>query len=95
MGDRVPTRFVRNLQASFCDFVGGLNQGAPVAVACHSDVDGLAAGAILTRTPQRLGCTVVTEVTSKGENGRSTSLRERLARQRPQAPPTSLYRLRR
>lgn len=73
------TALIENSQARFRAFARQLTTEQPVAVLCHSDVDGLAAGAILARTLQRLGHTVVTEVTGKGENAWSTTVRERLA----------------
>ncbi len=72
-------------QACFGAFVRQLNLNQPVVVLCHSDADGLAAGAILARTLQRLGHVVCTDVTGKGENAWSGSVRERLVQRQAQA----------
>lgn len=77
--------FVEQLQHQFQAFAGRLSRGPTIAVLCHSDVDGIAAGAILTRALQQIGHTVAVEVTRKGEHAWSSSVRDRLAQSRPQA----------
>ena len=77
--------FVEESQTRFRTFIEQQELGRPIGVLCHSDVDGLAAGAILTRTLQRVGHVVVVDVTRKGEHAWSVSVRERLARTEPQA----------
>lgn len=72
-------------QAQFQHFLAQLTVGQPVGVLCHSDVDGLAAGAILARTLRQLGHTPLVEVTGKAESAWSAAVRERLLRQKPQA----------
>jgi single-stranded-DNA-specific exonuclease len=69
----------------FQHFLDRLRPGRPVAVLCHSDADGLAAGAILTRTLRQLGHAVAADVTRKGENAWMPSVAERLAAHEPQA----------
>ncbi|HEY0735537.1 MAG TPA: DHH family phosphoesterase [Herpetosiphonaceae bacterium] len=76
---------VEQLQQQFQAFVGRLSRGPAIAVLCHSDADGIAAGAILTRALQQIDHTVAVEVTRKGENAWSPSVRERLAESNPQA----------
>lgn len=77
--------FIDDVKESFRRFVASLSVGPPIAVLCHSDADGLPAGAILARTLERHGHTVVTEVTGKGEHAWSETVRQRLARIAPQA----------
>lgn len=79
------TAFVQDSQRQFQQFVAPLAVGPPLGVLCHSDVDGLAAGAILARALERLGHSVVVEVTGKGEQAWSAAVRERLGRQPLQA----------
>jgi single-stranded-DNA-specific exonuclease len=62
----------------FAAFVDPLPRDTPIAVLCHNDGDGLAAGAILTHTPRRRDRVVVTLTTGKGENAWSAGVRERL-----------------
>lgn len=72
-------------QAQFQHFLAQLPAGQLVGVLCHSDVDGLAAGAILARTLAQLGHTPVVEVTGKAESAWSAPVRERLLRRNLQA----------
>ncbi|HEX6290344.1 MAG TPA: DHH family phosphoesterase [Herpetosiphonaceae bacterium] len=76
---------IDDLQQQFRAFVGRLVHGPTIAVLCHSDADGIAAGAILVRALRQLGHTVAVEVTRKGEHGWSASVRDRLDRVKPQA----------
>ena len=69
----------------FRRFAAGLVPGRPVAVLCHSDADGLAAGAILARALRRAGHAVAVEVTGKGEDAWRSAVADRLARHAPQA----------
>lgn len=68
--------------AAFRPFADALPTG-PVAVLCHSDGDGLAAGAILVHALRRAGRTVAVEVTAKGGGAWTDDSRERLARHSP------------
>lgn len=77
--------FLRDLAAPFAGFVGGLTPGRPVAVLCHSDCDGIGAGAILVRALEPLGHTVAVEVTGKGGSASAPGIAPRLARHDPQA----------
>lgn len=81
----VQESYVQEINARFQAFVERLDTHQSIVVLCHSDVDGLAAGAILTRALQRAGHTIHVEVTGKGENAWSASVRERLKRYDPQA----------
>jgi len=55
--------------ATFQKFMEGLDPKAPTTVLCHSDADGVAAGAIMYRALERLGFERLTVlVTGKGEN---------------------------
>jgi single-stranded-DNA-specific exonuclease len=75
----VDSAFIQATQTQFRTFVAALDRTRPVAVLCHSDVDGIAAGAILARSLERVGLRVVTDVTGKSENAWSESVRQRLA----------------
>lgn len=77
--------FVHHAQAQFKAFVDQIEPEQRVAVLCHSDADGLAAGAILVRSLQRIGFSVIAEVTGKGENAWSPSIAERLRGYEPRA----------
>ncbi len=77
--------FIHELQARFREFLDRLSHGPTVAVVCHSDVDGIAAGAILTRALRQLGHTVATDVTGKGEHAWSSGVHDRLLPREPQA----------
>ena len=57
--------------------------GDALSVLCHSDADGIAAGAILTRSLRRAGCDCACDVTRKGEDAWSPAVRERLQALRP------------
>ncbi len=71
---------------AFNTFLRGLNPTAPMTVLCHSDADGVAAGAILYRTLQRLRFSNLTIlVTGKGANAFSPSTRQRVATAHPVA----------
>jgi single-stranded-DNA-specific exonuclease len=73
------------LAARFRRFLDRLTPGRPVAVLCHNDADGLAAGALLTRGLGQLGHAVAIEITRKGENAGAPGVRPRLAGHDPQA----------
>jgi single-stranded-DNA-specific exonuclease len=81
----VQAAFIEHVEQRFQAFVGRLNPGPTIAVLCHSDADGIAAGAILARSLQRIGHHVVVEVTGKGEHAWSSSIRDRLLAAEPQA----------
>jgi single-stranded-DNA-specific exonuclease len=67
-------------------FLGGIAPSARVAVFCHFDADGLAAGALFGRALARMGFGHVRVVHSdRGENAFSAGARERLAATRPDA----------
>lgn len=67
-------------------FLRALAPSARVAVFCHFDADGLAAGALFGRGLARMGFTDVQVVHSdRGENAFSAGARERLAALRPDA----------
>lgn len=72
-------------QQQFSQFLAQCGRDRPIGVLCHSDADGLAAGAILARTLTQLGHPVAIEVTAKGENAWSDTVRQRLERHAPQA----------
>lgn len=77
--------FIAETQARFRAFTDRLNPECPIAILCHSDADGIAAGALLTETFRRLGHTVVTDVTLKGESAWSEQVHVRLRAANPQA----------
>lgn len=70
---------IHDIQTQFHAFVGNIGDGSRVGVLCHSDADGIAAGAILARTFTKLGHTAITDVTGKAENAWSPEVRDRLA----------------
>jgi single-stranded-DNA-specific exonuclease len=65
-------------QETFRGFLGRLPEAANVVILCHSDVDGLAAGALLFKTLPKLGYLVSVRLIGKGENAWSTDTRELL-----------------
>ncbi|MBX9627377.1 MAG: hypothetical protein K2X82_26475 [Gemmataceae bacterium] len=77
--------FLQKLAAPFAGFAAGLTPGRPVAVLCHSDCDGIGAGAVLVKALERLGHTVAVEVTGKGGSAWAPDVAPRLARHDPQA----------
>jgi len=80
-----PLEFEAALPA-FKGFLQNLDRGAPTAVLCHSDADGVAAGAILYRALQRLGFSDLTIlVTGKGANAYTAQTRRRTAAANPVA----------
>ncbi len=72
-------------QARFKAFVQQRSTDDRIAILCHSDADGLAAGAILARALTAHGFRVHTEVTGKGGNAWSDASRMQLARHNPTA----------
>ena len=76
---------IHELQDRFRAFVDRLASGPTIAVLCHSDADGIAAGAILARALRQVGHTVAVEATRKGEHAWSATVRDRLSRSTPQA----------
>ncbi|HSH78391.1 MAG TPA: hypothetical protein VLA19_07645 [Herpetosiphonaceae bacterium] len=76
---------VHRVPERFREWVEPLDAARPISVLCHNDVDGLAAGALLTRALRRRGFTVVVETTGKGEHAWHPAVRERLQRAAPQA----------
>jgi len=85
MEDKRPPEFESAL-AVFKGFLHNLDPAAPVTVLCHSDADGVAAGAILYRTLQRLRFSQPTLlVTGKGANAYTPQTKQRVADARPAA----------
>ncbi len=64
--------------ARFRDFISRFKSAQPVAVLCHGNADGLAAGALLACTLQHACYTAITEITGKGEHAWSEAVRARL-----------------
>jgi single-stranded-DNA-specific exonuclease len=62
----------------FRTWLGVVPADAGLCVLCHSDADGISAGAILHRALQRSGREVATIVTQKFENAWSESVRDRV-----------------
>ena len=80
-----PPEFAAALMA-FKGFLQKLNPTAPTTVLCHSDADGVAAGAILYRTLQRLTFSNLTIlVTGKGANAYTPQTKQRVAAAHPVA----------
>jgi single-stranded DNA-specific DHH superfamily exonuclease len=69
----------------FENWFGRVPSAARLCVLCHSDADGLAAGAILHRGLKRAGRDVETIVTGKFENGWSETVRDRVKAKEPGA----------
>lgn len=69
----------------FPAFADRFRPGRPVAVLCHSDCDGLAAGVILAKAFERTGHTVAVEITGKGGSAWGPDVAPRLSRHDPQA----------
>lgn len=65
-------------QETFRGFLARLPEAANVVILCHSDVDGLAAGALLFKTLPKLGYLVSVRLIGKGENAWSANTRELL-----------------
>lgn len=65
-------------QETFRSFLGRLPEAANVVILCHSDADGLAAGALLFKTLPKLGYLVSVRLIGKGENAWSSNTRELL-----------------
>lgn len=81
----VPDPSLAPLAAPFRAFADRFAPGRPVAVLCHSDCDGLAAGAILAKALERAGHRVAVEVTGKGGSAWAPEVAPRLAAHGPQA----------
>jgi single-stranded-DNA-specific exonuclease len=62
----------------FVTWLGAVPAHVGLCVLCHSDADGISAGAILHRALQRSGREVATIVTQKFENAWSESVRDRM-----------------
>src|SRR5689334_4551215 len=60
-------RFIASARRTLTAFLDGLALSGPVAVLCHSDADGLAAGAILVRTLRTRGREARAVSTAKAE----------------------------
>jgi single-stranded-DNA-specific exonuclease len=73
------------LARPFRRFADRLESGRTVAVLCHSDCDGLAAGVILAKALGRAGHRVAVEVTGKGGSAWAPDVAPRLAAHDPQA----------
>lgn len=81
----MPDPALQPLAEPFRGFAAQLAPGRPVAVLCHSDCDGLAAGAILAKSLERAGHAVAVEVTGKGGSAWAPDIAPRLAKHDPQA----------
>jgi single-stranded DNA-specific DHH superfamily exonuclease len=80
-----PPEFAAAL-AAFRGFLLGLDPNAPTVVLCHSDADGVAAGAILYRTLQRLRFSSLSIlVTGKGASAYTPQTKLRVAAAHPVA----------
>ena len=69
----------------FTKWLASHSFNAKLCVLCHSDADGISAGAILHRTLRRSGREVATIVTQKFENAWSESVRDRVQATSPDA----------
>ena len=69
----------------FARWLASRSSNAKLCVLCHSDADGISAGAILHRTLVRSGRKVATIVTQKFENAWSESVRDRVQATSPDA----------
>ena len=69
----------------FTKWLASHSFNAKLSVLCHSDADGISAGAILHRTLRRSGREVATIVTQKFENAWSESVRDRVQATSPDA----------
>ena len=85
--DDLPADFLRRSRRAFADFVAAARKTAGgVFVLCHSDADGLAAGAILTLALRRAGLAEVeAHATGKAGSAWSDETRALLAARRPGA----------
>ena len=79
MEPSVQTTLMQSIQEQFQRFIAPLERDRTIVILCHSDADGLAAGAILARTLSRIGYAVQVEVTGKAENAWSSEVRARLS----------------
>jgi single-stranded-DNA-specific exonuclease len=66
-------------QDTFRRFLERLPEAANVVILCHSDADGLAAGALLFKTLPKLGYLVSVRLIGKGENAWSEQTRDLLS----------------
>nr|MBC7244220.1 phosphoesterase [Chloroflexota bacterium] len=72
--------------AAFKGFLQHLDLATPITILCHSDADGVAAGAILYRALQRLDFSLLTIlVTGKGANAYTPQTKQLVASTRPSA----------
>ncbi|MFQ5812359.1 MAG: DHH family phosphoesterase, partial [Anaerolineae bacterium] len=79
-----PEEHLPEATTAFRGFIEGLDREAPTTVLCHSDADGVAAGAIMYETLKRLGFKELTIlVTGKGENAYTPKTKERTAATHP------------
>ncbi|MDB6029719.1 MAG: Phosphoesterase [Verrucomicrobiales bacterium] len=65
-------------QETFRQFLERLPEAANIVILCHSDADGLAAGALLFKTLPKLGYLVSVRLIGKGESAWSSNTRELL-----------------
>jgi hypothetical protein len=85
MNDERPPEFDPAF-AAFQEFLKRLNRADPTTVLCHSDADGVAAGAILYHTLRRLNFPNLTIlVTGKGANAYTPQTIQRVANTHPSA----------
>jgi single-stranded-DNA-specific exonuclease len=70
--------FVQSVRAAFASFLQDIGPGDQVAIVCHNDVDGLAAGAILARCLPGAGYRGSALTTGKAQNPWSPEILERL-----------------
>jgi len=80
---RAVTSLEESVRAGFAAFLAAVNRERPFAVLCQNDVDGLSAGAILTRTLRGAGWDGVVQSTGKGENPWSPAVLEQVGAVRP------------
>ncbi|RPI25550.1 MAG: DHH family phosphoesterase, partial [Acidobacteria bacterium] len=75
--------FMDCVQSKFSEFAGKIARDERIAVACHNDVDGLAAGSILGRSLAAAGSLVSVFTTGKAQTPWSPEIIEKLAAVRP------------
>ena len=73
----LPLDFLKKVRTRFTEFVSGA--AGKLAVLCHSDADGLASGAIITRALRGSGRVVVALTTGKGGSAWSDESQQALA----------------
>ncbi|MEA3459756.1 MAG: hypothetical protein U9R11_03625, partial [Chloroflexota bacterium] len=80
-----PEEHLSQAKAIFRKFMEGLDRDAPTTVLCHSDADGVTAGAIMYRALERLGFAYPTIlVTGKGESAYTPKTKKLAAETNPE-----------